>query len=533
MRLPHRNTQSLSLIRARTLFLITVGLIVPICAQAATQQLTSSPSSLNFGAVQAGTSQTQVVVLSNSGKTSLTISGIRVRNSAFKASGVSLPLVLASGQKVGINVTFAPTSNSSTSGYVTVSSTASNSWLRIPVSGTGTTAPAPSGQLSVTPSTLNVGSVVMGSNGTASGSLSASGASVTITAASSNNSAFKVSGLSLPITVPAGQSVPFTVTFSPTATGSVSAALSFTSNAQTATITESLTGTGTAPVGQLAVTPTSLSLGSIVVGSSGTASGTLSATGASVTITAASTNNSVFKVSGVSLPATLAAGQSLPFTVTFSPTAAGSVSAALSFTSNAQTATVTESLTGTGASQAGQLTVNPGTLSFGNVTLGSNATLASTLTATGAAVSVSSAALSNSQFSLSGASFPVTLNAGQSAEIYVVFTPTTSGTDAGTLTLNSNASITKTTESLAGVGVTPQYSVSLSWNASTSSVAGYNIYRGTSPGSYTKLNSTVDPNTAYTDNNVTAGMTYYYAATAVTSSGQESTYSTPIQVSIP
>lgn len=533
MRLPHRNTQSLSIIRALTLFLIAVGLMPPICAQAATQQFTSSPSSLNFSAVQIGTSQTQAVVLNNSGTTSATVSGIRVHNSAFKVSGVTLPIVLASGQKVAINVTFTPTSNSSTSGNIIVSRTSYSSWLKIPVSGTGTTAPAASGQLSVTPSTLNVGSVVVGSNGTASGSLTASGASVTVTAASTNNAAFKVSGLSLPATVAAGQNLPFTVTFSPTATGSVSAALSFTSNAQTTTTTESLTGTGTAPVGQLAVTPTSLSLGSIVVGSSGTASGTLSATGASVTITAASTNNSVFKVSGVSLPATLAAGQSLPFSVTFSPIAAGSVNAALSFTSNAQTATITESLTGTGASQAGQLTVSPGTLSFGNVTLGSNATQASTLSATGAAVTVSSAAMSNSQFSLSGASFPVTLNAGQSAEIYIVFTPTTSGTDSGTLTLNSNASTTKTTESLTGAGVAPQYSVSLSWNASTSSVAGYNIYRGTSPGSYTKINTTVDPNTAYTDGNVTSGMTYYYAATAVTSSGQESTYSTPIQVSIP
>jgi fibronectin type 3 domain-containing protein len=126
----------------------------------------------------------------------------------------------------------------------------------------------------------------------------------------------------------------------------------------------------------------------------------------------------------------------------------------------------------------------------------------------------------------------MTLNAGQSAEIYVIFSPTASGTSSGTLTLNSNASITQTTESLSGAGVAPQYNVNLSWNASTSSVAGYNIYRGTSPGSYTKVNSIVDPNTAYVDNNVTAG-TYYYAATAVTSSGLESTYSTPIQVSIP
>lgn len=390
----------------------------------------SSPSSINFGTVQVGQSQTQVVSLTNSGRSSTTISAIRVRNSQFQVSGVTLPIVLTAGQKIGVNVTFAPTASSSTSGNVIISgSTTSNSSLKIPVSGTGSSAPAPVGQLSIAPSTLNIGSTVVGSSGSGSGTLSASGSSVTITAASTNNAAFKVNGLSLPLTVAAGQNVPFTVTFSPTATGSLTATLSFTSNAQTSTTTESLTGTGT--------------------------------------------------------------------------------------------------------TQVGQLTLSPGTLSFGNVTLGSNSTQAGTLSASGAAVTVSSAAMSNSQFALSGASFPMTLNAGQSAEIYVVFSPTTSGTYSGTLTLNSNASITKTTESLSGVGIAPQYSVSLSWNPSTSSVAGYNIYRGTSPGSYTKLNSTVDPNTAYTDNNVTAGASYYYAATAVTSTGQESAYSTPIQVSIP
>jgi hypothetical protein len=79
--------------------------------------------------------------------------------------------------------------------------------------------------------------------------LTASSASVTITAASANNSVFSVGGLSLPVTIPAGQSAPFTVTFSPQVTGAASATLTFTSNAQSSTTTEALTGTGTpAPV---------------------------------------------------------------------------------------------------------------------------------------------------------------------------------------------------------------------------------------------------------------------------------------------
>ena len=101
------------------------------------------------------------------------------------------------------------------------------------------------------------------------------------------------------------------------------------------------------------------------------------------------------------------------------------------------------------------------------------------------------------------------------------------------MTLASNASNSQTAESLTGTGVTPTYSVNLSWNASTSSVAGYNVYRGTAAGSYSKVNSTLDSSAAFTDNTVASGATYYYAATAVNSSGEESSYSAPLKVVVP
>lgn len=84
---------------------------------------------------------------------------------------------------------------------------------------------------------------------------------------------------------------------------------------------------------------------------------------------------------------------------------------------------------------------------------------------------------------------------------------------------------------MTGTGTAPQ--VSLGWSPSTSAVQGYNVYRGPAPGSYTKINTALDPNTTYTDTTVSGGMTYYYAATAVNSNGQESTYSSPVEISIP
>jgi fibronectin type 3 domain-containing protein len=74
----------------------------------------------------------------------------------------------------------------------------------------------------------------------------------------------------------------------------------------------------------------------------------------------------------------------------------------------------------------------------------------------------------------------------------------------------------------------------LSWNASTSQVAGYNIYRGSQPsGPFTKLNSTLDTGTAYTDTSVFSGQTYYYAATSVDSNNVESAYSNIATALIP
>jgi len=101
-------------------------------------------------------------------------------------------------------------------------------------------------QLSVTPATLGLGSVVAGSSATASGALTASGGSLTLTGATSSSTTFTVGGLSLPTTIAAGQSVPFSVTFSPQVPGNASATLTFTSNAQPSTTTQALSGNGTA-----------------------------------------------------------------------------------------------------------------------------------------------------------------------------------------------------------------------------------------------------------------------------------------------
>jgi len=79
------------------------------------------------------------------------------------------------------------------------------------------------------------------------------------------------------------------------------------------------------------------------------------------------------------------------------------------------------------------------------------------------------------------------------------------------------------------------HTANLSWDASTShGIVGYNVYRGANPGGpYTKINSTLDPNTTYSDGTVQGGQTYYFVTTAVDGQGMESGYSNQTEAVIP
>jgi fibronectin type 3 domain-containing protein len=189
----------------------------------------------------------------------------------------------------------------------------------------------------------------------------------------------------------------------------------------------------------------------------------------------------------------------------------------------------------TPSNTAGALAVSPSSLSFGNVAVGGSASLTGTLSATSADVVVSSAAWNGSGYSVSGITFPVTVAAGKSANYTVTFAPPAAGASSGSISFLSNASDSSLKQSFTGDGTSSgPYSVALSWNPSTSTVSGYNVYRGTqSGGPYSRLNSAVLSGTSYTDASVQSGDTYYYVSTAVNSSNVESAYSNQATAAIP
>src|SRR5215471_5012182 len=77
-------------------------------------------------------------------------------------------------------------------------------------------APAPpQAQLDISPSAMNFGTVAVGSSQNQNGSLSARGTDIHVSTASWNGQGYALSGISFPMTIPAGTSIPFKVTFTP------------------------------------------------------------------------------------------------------------------------------------------------------------------------------------------------------------------------------------------------------------------------------------------------------------------------------
>jgi hypothetical protein len=100
-------------------------------------------------------------------------------------------------------------------------------------------------QLVVAPLTMSFGNVAVSSDSVQKGTLTAGSSDITVSSAAWNGQGYSVSGITFPVTVPAGQSVPFTVTFAPQTAGNTPGSIAFDSNAINSPTTETLAGSGT------------------------------------------------------------------------------------------------------------------------------------------------------------------------------------------------------------------------------------------------------------------------------------------------
>jgi len=346
------------------------------------------------------------------------------------------------------------------------------------------------------------------------------------------------------VTLNPAQAVTLQVQFKPTATGAASGQITISSDsASGGTAVVALGGTGTAATSpQLTVSAASLSFGSVAVNSSTTQSLTLTSTGTSpVTVNSASITGTGFTIVAASFPMTLNPAQSVTLQVQFLPTASGAASGQITISSDsASGGTAVVALSGTGAAANPQLTVSTASLSFGSVSVSTATTLSLTLTSTGTSpVTVNSASITGTGFTILGGSFPITLNPAQTATLQIQFLPTVSGAASGQITISSNSTSGGTAVvALSGTGTATTHSVALSWDAPSATsdpVTGYNVYRAEGSGSFQLVNSSpIMPTTyTYTDDNVVSGTTYNYIAKSVDASGVESIASNQITLTIP
>lgn len=261
-------------------------------------------------------------------------------------------------------------------------------------------------------------------------------------------------------------------------------------------------------------------------------------------------------VSGVSFTATQQVNPTYSISGTITPTAGG----------NGATVTLN------GAASATTTANSSGNYTFTGL---SNGAYAVTPSRTGYTFSPTSQSATVSGANVTGVNFTATAQVNQTFSISGTISPaaggsgatvTLSGTASGSATSNSSGVYTFTglangsytvTPSNSGYTFTPvnqsvtvnganvgsvnftaavqqAHSATLSWTASTSTISGYNVYRGTvNGGPYTLINTSLVTALSFMDTNVTSGATYYYVTTAVDSSGNESVDSNPVTAVIP
>ncbi|MGA3292753.1 MAG: choice-of-anchor D domain-containing protein [Candidatus Acidiferrales bacterium] len=205
--------------------------------------LSAAPSSVNFGSVVDGSSNSQPITLKNTGTANLTISQYGVTGAGFSITGLSAQTVLP-GNSITFSAVFAPAAAGSASGGISLTTDAPGSPVIIPLTGAGV---APTLVLGANPTNLSFAGTNVGGSNSLGVTLTNNGNSnITISGVSSTNAAFTTSGAGAGTILTPGQSATLNVVFAPTAAGSASGTVIVASNAASAP-TISVSGTGAQP----------------------------------------------------------------------------------------------------------------------------------------------------------------------------------------------------------------------------------------------------------------------------------------------
>jgi hypothetical protein len=202
--------------------------------------LSASLTSISFGNVAIGSSNSQTVTLMNSGNGALTLPQVIVTGVGFSVTGLTTSTAIAAGSKVTFNANFAPTSAGAVTGAIALGTDGSPAQLTISLTGTGQAATY---ALGANPTSLEFGTVAVGSSSSLTVRLTNTGNSdVTVSGVSVCGTGFSANGVPAGLTLTPGQTTTLTVQFAPAGTGTSTGSVSVASNATNSPATISLSG---------------------------------------------------------------------------------------------------------------------------------------------------------------------------------------------------------------------------------------------------------------------------------------------------
>jgi len=207
-------------------------------------QISVVPTSISFGSIALGVSNTQTLTLRDSGNANLIVSQATIIGPGFSMSGPALPVTVAPGQSAAFTIRYSPAASGTATGTMSIGSNAPHSPLAVPLSGGGV---SQSLQLSANPSNLAFGNVTQGTTNKESVTLTNSGnASVSVSKLTPAGNYFSVTGLATPVTLAPGQTASFSAVFAPTTTGTFTGSISVASTAKNSPLSIPLSGSGVA-----------------------------------------------------------------------------------------------------------------------------------------------------------------------------------------------------------------------------------------------------------------------------------------------
>ena len=458
-----------------------------------------NPTSLSYGQVTVGNTVDQVVTVSNDGLQTLSVTDLTTTNGTFTVVSPAVPFDVAPSALQDVTVRFSPTAEQVENGDLQITSNDPDEGLvTVPLSGEGVTTPPVVFRINAGGSDFTDinGDLFVADKAYVAGDFGYSGGSSKIytgdVAGTTDDDLYLNVRLGNPSfnylfdNVPSGT---YDITFyftEPTAnsagqrtfdvtiegvltlddydifataggkliavTETVNVAVSdgqlnidFSSDLKPAVSAIAVVSSGpSTPTPDINATPLALDYGDVEINTTADLDVTVSNVGtADLTVSGLATTNGVFTVEGPATPVIVTPGNSVLVTVRFSPTAAGVQNGDLQITSDdPDEGIVTVSLTGNGSQPPPNdpdISVNPTSLSYGQVTVGNTVDQVVTVSNDGLqTLSVTDLTTTNGTFTVVSPAVPFDVAPSALQDVTVRFSPTAEQVENGDLQITSN-----------------------------------------------------------------------------------------------